>query len=54
MHVDNFFKLDLSVASGGTLNFSKNTEFGTSELYLCGQRFLNNCMAEFNQIKHNN
>ena len=54
--VDNivrFLKADHSAPSGGTLNFSKNTDFGTSDFHLCGRRFLNNCTAEFNQTSHN-
>ena len=32
----------------------KNMDFGTSDFHLCGQRFLKNCMAEFNETRHNN
>ena len=47
-------KSDHSAPSGGTLNFSNNADFGTSDLHLCGPMFLKNCMAEFNQTKQNN
>ena len=46
-------KLDHLVPSGGTLNLSKNTDFGFRLSFKCGQRFLKNCRAEFNETRHN-
>ena len=54
MHVVSFLKSGHSAPSGGTLNFSKNSDFGASDLHVCGQRFLKNCMAEFDETKQNN
>ena len=54
MHFVLFKKSDHSAPSGGTLNLSKNSDFGTSYFHLCGGRFLKNCMAEFNETRHNN
>ena len=54
MHVVQFLKSDHLAPSGGRSNFSKNTDFGTSDFHLCGRRFLKNCMAEFNETWHNN
>ena len=54
MHIVRFLKSSHSAPCGGTLNLSKNTDFGTSDFHLCGRRFLKNCMAEFNETRHNN
>ena len=49
-----FLKSKHSTPSGGRLNFSKNTDFCTSDFHLCGRRFHKNCPAEFNESCHNN
>ena len=54
MQVVQFSKSGHSAPSGGRLNFGKNTDFCTSDFYLCGQRFHKNCPAEFNETWHNN
>ena len=55
MHVVQFkLKMGYSAPSVGTWNFSKNTDFGTSDFHLCGRRFLKICMAEFKETRHNN
>ena len=48
------FKTGSFSAPDGSLNFSKNAEFDCSDYHLCGQWFLKNCLAEFNEIWHNN
>ena len=53
MHIVLFFKLDHLAPSGGTLNFIINTGFGTSDVHLCGPRFLKNIMAVFSETRHN-
>ena len=54
MHVVQFLKSDHSAPSGGRSNFSKNTDFCTSDFHLCGRRFYKNCRAEFSETWHNN
>ena len=54
MHVVRFLKSDHSAPSGGRLNFSKNTDIGSSDFDACGHRFLRNCTAEFNETMYNN
>merc|ERR1711893_263831 len=53
MHIVSFLKSDHLARSGGRLNFSKNTDFGISDFHLCARRFLKNCVAEFNETRHN-
>ena len=53
MHILQFLKSDYSAPPGGRLNFSKNSEFDSSDLDMCGQRFHRNCLAEFNETRYN-
>ena len=54
MHSFHFFKSDHSAPNHRKSNFSKNTDFCTSEFNLCGQSFLKDCTPEFKGMWHNN
>lgn len=54
MHVVQILPLHYSTPSGDRSKVSKDMDFSSSDFHLYGQRFLNNCVTDFNETKCNN